>query len=578
MRRRGRVEVRDTHKELGCKAILQAFTESYDRARARKANPSEVVAYYVSQGPAGEEGGARQSVEYLDLESLRDFLFNQKKHNGILQQFVPSTGGHHSVIRVRWFKSRLEMEQRTNQLKLADRTKPIVDRLVTFDGSEHLSDWHAVMPSSRLASQLEMTAALVLRHIQILLPQRYAVHSATFFLKLISEASVQLLWCNSLTVQDREDGRLIPTDEARCATPVARTPVYSRICTLPPNFVRCPVCSSVVDAHSTSWVNFGIVHRYLKKMARSEPAKLSELLRQLRLTSWQQRLGREVAISDTELERMPDDEEGAADDGPLERAPTHDEEGKLLRECEEVMVLLLQVGNFAADEYARTGSTACIRSAAGRGAQLCFRCALELSDGAAASKPPRANARAGESALKSKRPAAATLRSPISVLRAADSQPSKPALARSASESACMRGLRRHPLGLRSSVPKELRMSASTASLPARPAHVSRPSKLPPLGESVDAVRSQAARDRAIASRVRGADGFLLAQRSQARAAPLARGCDPPPTRVHRQRNSSPVRRLCANRRRRPQSLTASCARWSTCSTCRRRSCKRCGA
>ena len=84
MRRRGRVEVRDTHKELGCKAILQAFTESYERARARKANPSEVVAYYVSQGPAGEEGGARQSVEYPDLESLRDFLFNQKKHNGIL--------------------------------------------------------------------------------------------------------------------------------------------------------------------------------------------------------------------------------------------------------------------------------------------------------------------------------------------------------------------------------------------------------------------------------------------------------------------------------------------------------------
>jgi hypothetical protein len=205
------IVVRDSHKEIGSIAVLQAFTDSFERARKRSRGPhTEIVAYYVSS--AGDNG--RQSVEYFDLAALRDFLFNQKKQNGILQRFVPATGYQHSVIRVRWSRSHVEMEERTNHHKMADRSRSILDRAVTFDGSEHLSSWHPVMPSSRLAELCESTTHSLLQHVSMIVPTRYTVHSATLFLKPVTDKAIILLWCQHLVVQD-EFGRLLPVEEVR---------------------------------------------------------------------------------------------------------------------------------------------------------------------------------------------------------------------------------------------------------------------------------------------------------------------------------------------------------------------------
>ena len=70
--------------------------------------------------------------------------------------------------------------------------------------------------------------------------------AASLFFKHGADDALWLLWCHRMELADASGGPLPPPySAARCGTPVARAPSFSRVGALPAGLARCPVCAGV---------------------------------------------------------------------------------------------------------------------------------------------------------------------------------------------------------------------------------------------------------------------------------------------------------------------------------------------
>ncbi|CEM02323.1 unnamed protein product [Vitrella brassicaformis CCMP3155] len=109
-----------------------------EKAFNKRVSKSGVVAYFVLNTPQ-DDGVIHTTVEYFDRGQLRAFLYRREKPAGILQKFIDCGNEHHTVIQALWSNKLCLLEQRSNRLPLSDTKADLYQRVLTFDGPDHLS-------------------------------------------------------------------------------------------------------------------------------------------------------------------------------------------------------------------------------------------------------------------------------------------------------------------------------------------------------------------------------------------------------------------------------------------------------
>ncbi|KAJ1488692.1 hypothetical protein T484DRAFT_1938762, partial [Baffinella frigidus] len=166
---------------------------------------NEAVAYYISseQTPNGLE----TRIQHFDAPALRDFLYNhEKENNGFLQRFVDSKGTSNTLHRAIWSPSVFHVERRTNLLDIADKKFSMHQRVVTFEGEEHLSDTRAITDTT-LGCQLQRVCEHMADHCTYLLRQQglnSRVSRMVLHFKVDDHGRVWLLWCSSIRTSSED--------------------------------------------------------------------------------------------------------------------------------------------------------------------------------------------------------------------------------------------------------------------------------------------------------------------------------------------------------------------------------------
>eukprot|EP00928_Gymnodinium_smaydae_P044797 TRINITY_DN29903_c0_g3_i1.p1 TRINITY_DN29903_c0_g3~~TRINITY_DN29903_c0_g3_i1.p1 ORF type:complete len:831 (-),score=184.80 TRINITY_DN29903_c0_g3_i1:204-2696(-) len=198
---------RKTKAKLTCEHIEQEFL--------RKPSPSGIVACFVATLPAGPESArdasnsaeneapSRTTLEYLDAESLHDFLHNRRRvrGDGILQRFVEPKGDNNHLLRAMWSPKVCLLERRVNRLRLTDTRYDVYERAVTFEGPDYHSEVTAVRGGAVMSKVLEVANAIV-DHLGAVTGERIRVSRMALNLKVDAKDRLHLLFCSSLRLQD----------------------------------------------------------------------------------------------------------------------------------------------------------------------------------------------------------------------------------------------------------------------------------------------------------------------------------------------------------------------------------------
>lgn len=151
--------------------------------------------------------GLITTIQHFDAPSLRDFLYNhEKENNGFLQRFVDSKGTSNTLFRAIWSPCVFHVERRTNRLDLADRKFSMHQRVVTFEGDEHMCESKAVT-DTLLGCQLQRICEHMADHCSYLLRQQgehSRVSRMVLHFKLDDHGRVWLLWCSSIRTSSEE--------------------------------------------------------------------------------------------------------------------------------------------------------------------------------------------------------------------------------------------------------------------------------------------------------------------------------------------------------------------------------------
>ncbi|CAM9149968.1 unnamed protein product [Ectocarpus sp. 8 AP-2014] len=163
---------------------------------------SDVVAYYISWTSNGskyqDENEDKTTIEYLDRQGLRNFLFNRwKERNGILQRFVEPKGTRNAMVRAIWSPKMCLLERRVNCRQLHDRRYGIYERAVTYDGPDIFST-ACPLRGSVLPSQVQRCCESVVAHVSEVLFRKTRVCRMSLNFKIDSRDRVWLLWSNSI--------------------------------------------------------------------------------------------------------------------------------------------------------------------------------------------------------------------------------------------------------------------------------------------------------------------------------------------------------------------------------------------
>ena len=80
------------------------------------------------------------TVEHFSRGDLHNFLRQKwRQTEGVLQRFVEPKGIRNAVVCSIWSPKVCLLERRTNHLKIHDTRRPLHDRVITYEGPEHLS-------------------------------------------------------------------------------------------------------------------------------------------------------------------------------------------------------------------------------------------------------------------------------------------------------------------------------------------------------------------------------------------------------------------------------------------------------
>ena len=177
-------------------------------------HPCDLFAYTMhSEEMDGGTHGIHQdhregktTVEGHSFATLRE-LFKGKKHsNGIVQRFVLPKGGKNTVIKAAWSPSMCLVERRVNVHGVTDKRVPMGDRLVTFEGPEHLSESMPLAPAALLGRKVQFLCNSVAQHVLEVTQGHCRIASMVLHFKVDEDNKLWLLFCSSLRLAGRASG------------------------------------------------------------------------------------------------------------------------------------------------------------------------------------------------------------------------------------------------------------------------------------------------------------------------------------------------------------------------------------
>ena len=141
---------------------------------------SDVVAQLTTQ-----HGGMK--VEYFTPADLRSFLLDPDKGCGVVQSFVPGEGDYLKSYQVLWTPVSAQIRSISSQHKAKDNTKPLVQRLGTYDAVDYVTTPLNVQISSHTHKVLKKFTTLLIERLNKIaeLNQAEREHSHTKIIETV---------------------------------------------------------------------------------------------------------------------------------------------------------------------------------------------------------------------------------------------------------------------------------------------------------------------------------------------------------------------------------------------------------
>lgn len=294
---------RKTKAKVNREHIYEEFT--------KKKCPSGIVASYIVDLPVSQslevEGqdsdsqeDVRTTIEYLDHDGLRDFLFNRQREvrDGILQRFIAPKGDSSNMLRAMWSPKVTLLERRVNRLKLSDTRYDMYERAVTFEGPDFHSDIQPVRGSQLISTVHEIADSMV-EHVGVVTNDRIHISRLALNFKIDDRDRLWLLFASSVRLRDElersnEKDRSEMTRQGLANMPlelhtmlqvpdnVRRARTVGRPVTLQKSN-QCPTCSHQVEEACLFEVPYKVViqhHERCLETSKGDP-QVPEVLRQL---------------------------------------------------------------------------------------------------------------------------------------------------------------------------------------------------------------------------------------------------------------------------------------------------------
>lgn len=248
-------------------------------------HPCDLFAYTMhSEEMDGGTHGIHQdhregktTVEGHSFATLRELFIGKKHSNGIVQRFVLPKGGKNTVIKAAWSPSMCLVERRVNVHGVTDKRVPMGDRLVTFEGPEHLSESMPLAPPALLGRKVQFLCNSVAQHVLEVTQGHCRIASMVLHFKVDEDNKLWLLFCSSLRLAGRASGlarnsiNLSPNFEVyQKKTTVIQGGKGTRSI-LVPELVECPGCSALCSLTTLCQVTFKAAIQAHRK-AHRQPA------------------------------------------------------------------------------------------------------------------------------------------------------------------------------------------------------------------------------------------------------------------------------------------------------------------
>ncbi|KDO27792.1 hypothetical protein SPRG_07391 [Saprolegnia parasitica CBS 223.65] len=224
------------------KAKASLANVQIEKEFCRKLCGIDIVAYYIYME------NDSPTIEYLNVDGLKDFLYNRAKvHNGVLQRFVVSKGASNSMIRAVWTPKMCLLERKTNVRKLHDTRYGIYERAVTFDGADAYSNPDPVR-GSILPGDIQYLCEQVVDHVMEVSFHKYRISRMVLHLKTDADDRVWLLWSSSIRLSHGEHRPIDMTSDAQ-------VPAFVHLSAMPDGkpskknavIAKCTSCAKAID-------------------------------------------------------------------------------------------------------------------------------------------------------------------------------------------------------------------------------------------------------------------------------------------------------------------------------------------
>ncbi|CEM31089.1 unnamed protein product [Vitrella brassicaformis CCMP3155] len=200
------------------------------QALCKRPAPCGVVAMYTEvkvrdRSSTEEEPQTRGVTEYFDKAQLAYFLnYRPKSHLGLLQKFVENKEERCRTYKVTWSPNCVWMEVCTNVFRLNDHTIPLMDRLVTVEGAQHLVETTNVRSPS-IVRRLGTACDAMVEHFAAVTNFTQRLLRMVIYFRIDPSERLWLLFASSLHF-GASFATLFPLT---CSTPrPSRVPLYLR--------------------------------------------------------------------------------------------------------------------------------------------------------------------------------------------------------------------------------------------------------------------------------------------------------------------------------------------------------------
>eukprot|EP00933_Yihiella_yeosuensis_P046653 TRINITY_DN4222_c0_g2_i1.p1 TRINITY_DN4222_c0_g2~~TRINITY_DN4222_c0_g2_i1.p1 ORF type:complete len:901 (+),score=165.03 TRINITY_DN4222_c0_g2_i1:128-2830(+) len=258
----------------------------------KKLSPSGIAAYYVTTATESEgdecrhgvnaESDTRTTIEYLDEEKLKEFLFNKQKvrGDGILQKFIEPNSHSNNMVRAWWSPKVCLLERRVNKQRLSDRRLDMYERAVTFEGPDFHSEVQPVRGGA-LVGKVHQIADCIVQHVAAVTNDRMKISRLALNFKIDHKDRLWLLFASSVRLRDELNARW---DQAAVqelsSNGLSNTPLEVHTTLKVPDYIRraqttshtapatlqktckCPTCDDKVEAGLLFQVSYKVLIQY----------------------------------------------------------------------------------------------------------------------------------------------------------------------------------------------------------------------------------------------------------------------------------------------------------------------------